>query len=163
MIRGRSILSIVCCALFLLTCFVGVSDEAAAKPLDARGTVEFRTASGSDAEEYYLGETVYIYIKCNDRAGALGPRFNCRVTDSQGGTQYEEDFYSDGFETTETFITEQSDPTGTWKVVLKYFDHLTPPNGLRLDTDTVEVLVSEEPELWSKYDEAAGTTASDSS
>lgn len=138
----KPVLAIVCCAFFLLTCCAGVADETVAGPgtFPARGTVEFRTASGSEAESYQLGDTVYLYMKGNVASHTMGQRFVCEVTDSRGSTQYEVTIYDIFFERTDTFVIDSWDPTGQWKATLTYYDIDTPPKGVKMDTDKVDVV-----------------------
>jgi hypothetical protein len=138
----RSVFSIVCCVSFLLTCFIGVAGEAVAKPVpgDARGTVDFKTASGADAVSYNQGDTVYLRL-WGTYGGGLGPCFTCEVFDRDGNTQFIDSWYTTYLSLTATFLIGASDPVGQWKAVLTYSDTDTPPRGVKLDTDKVDVLV----------------------
>jgi hypothetical protein len=143
----RPVLAIVCCAFFLLTCCVCVAEETmgGGQVPTLHGTVDFKTASGEDAEFYYLGDTAYVKVHGAKELGDLAPHFWLTVTDSKGGVQFEDDWYGDlPLDVTVSFLIDNGAPDGTWKAELTYTSWGSSPNGVKLDTDKVDVLAG----LW---------------
>lgn len=134
MVGGKhTVLVVVCCVMFVTTCFVGMSENVGAKRV-LTGSVRFTDAYGADVDRYVLGDTMYWQIEGS--GGAAACAWHCVLCRPDMVVPYAQYYYESEFTATGSYYLEENEVEGEWTVYLRYMDS---HKSILIDTDVADV------------------------